>query len=34
MKEILDQLEQKRAEARIGGGERRIVAQHAGFWDA
>lgn len=29
MKEILEQLEQRRVEARLGGGERRIDAQHA-----
>ena len=29
MQEILDQLEQKRAAARLGGGEKRIAAQHA-----
>jgi propionyl-CoA carboxylase beta chain len=29
MKEILDQLAQRRAEARLGGGEKRIAAQHA-----
>jgi propionyl-CoA carboxylase beta chain len=29
MKEILDQLEARRAEARLGGGEKRIAAQHA-----
>ena len=28
MKEILDQLEQKREAARLGGGQRRIDAQH------
>jgi len=28
MQDILDQLEQKRAEARAGGGERRVAAQH------
>ena len=29
MDEILEQLEKRRAEARLGGGERRIAAQHA-----
>jgi len=29
MKDILDKLEKRRAEARLGGGERRIEAQHA-----
>ncbi|MFQ5565604.1 MAG: acyl-CoA carboxylase subunit beta [Paracoccaceae bacterium] len=29
MKDILDQLEARRAEARLGGGQRRIEAQHA-----
>ncbi len=29
MKDILDELESRRAEARLGGGERRIEAQHA-----
>ncbi|KKK76858.1 hypothetical protein LCGC14_2859410, partial [marine sediment metagenome] len=29
MKDILEQLEGKRADARLGGGERRIEAQHA-----
>ena len=29
MKDILDQLEQRRAVARQGGGQRRIDAQHA-----
>jgi propionyl-CoA carboxylase beta subunit len=29
MKHILDELEQKRAAARLGGGEKRIVAQHS-----
>src|SRR5512146_3515107 len=28
MKDILDRLEQRRAEARLGGGEKRIAAQH------
>ena len=28
MKEILEQLEQKRAAARLGGGQKRIDAQH------
>ena len=28
MKDILDRLEARRAEARLGGGERRIEAQH------
>jgi len=29
MKDILDQLEQRRAVARQGGGQRRVDAQHA-----
>ncbi|MDP3175657.1 MAG: acyl-CoA carboxylase subunit beta [Phenylobacterium sp.] len=29
MKEILDELERRRAEARLGGGERRIASQHS-----
>ena len=29
MKDILEQLDQRRAEARLGGGQRRIDAQHA-----
>jgi propionyl-CoA carboxylase beta chain len=29
MKEILDQLEARRAQARVGGGEKRVEAQHA-----
>lgn len=29
MKQILEKLENKRAEARLGGGEKRIEAQHA-----
>jgi propionyl-CoA carboxylase beta chain len=29
MKEILQELERRRAEARAGGGERRVAAQHA-----
>ncbi|MDE0713463.1 MAG: methylmalonyl-CoA carboxyltransferase, partial [Gammaproteobacteria bacterium] len=29
MQEIIQQLEQKRAEAKLGGGEKRIEAQHA-----
>ncbi|MAY61452.1 MAG: methylmalonyl-CoA carboxyltransferase, partial [Rhizobiales bacterium] len=29
MQDILDQLEERRAEARLGGGQRRIDAQHA-----
>ena len=29
MKHILDELERRRAQARAGGGERRIAAQHA-----
>ena len=29
MHDILEQLEQKRAAARLGGGEKRIAAQHA-----
>ena len=29
MKDILDQLEARRAEARLGGGQERIAAQHA-----
>ncbi len=29
MKDILDQLEARRAEARLGGGQRRIDTQHA-----
>ena len=29
MKDIIDELEQRRAEARIGGGQKRIDAQHA-----
>ena len=29
MKDILDQLEARRAEARLGGGQRRIDSQHA-----
>src|ERR671939_1834955 len=28
MKEMLDKLEQRRAQARLGGGENRVVAQH------
>jgi propionyl-CoA carboxylase beta chain len=28
VKDVLDQLERKRAEARLGGGEKRIAAQH------
>ena len=28
MKDILDKLEQRRAQARLGGGEKRIEAQH------
>ena len=28
MQEILDKLEEKREEARMGGGQRRIAAQH------
>ncbi|MFY8155695.1 MAG: carboxyl transferase domain-containing protein, partial [Rhabdaerophilum sp.] len=28
MKHILDKLEARRAEARLGGGEKRIAAQH------
>ena len=29
MKHIIEQLEQKRAAARLGGGQKRIDAQHA-----
>ncbi|TNF55970.1 MAG: propionyl-CoA carboxylase beta chain, partial [Burkholderiales bacterium] len=29
MQEILEQLEKKRAAARLGGGEKRIAAQHS-----
>ena len=29
MQEIIQQLEKKRAAARLGGGEKRIAAQHA-----
>ncbi|MEJ7687939.1 MAG: carboxyl transferase domain-containing protein, partial [Variovorax sp.] len=29
MKEILEQLEKRRAQARLGGGQKRIDAQHA-----
>ena len=29
MKEVLAELEQRRAEARVGGGQRRIESQHA-----
>ena len=29
MKDILDQLEARRADARLGGGQRRIDSQHA-----
>ena len=29
MQDILDQLEKKRAAARLGGGEKRIAAQHS-----
>ena len=29
MKEILEQLEEKRSRARLGGGQKRIDAQHA-----
>ena len=29
MKDILDTLEERRAGARLGGGEKRIAAQHA-----
>ena len=29
MQDILEQLEEKRAAARLGGGEKRIAAQHA-----
>ena len=29
VKDILEELESRRAEARLGGGERRIAAQHA-----
>ena len=29
MLQIIEQLEQRRAEARLGGGQRRIDAQHA-----
>ena len=29
MQELLEQLEARRAEARLGGGQRRIDAQHA-----
>ena len=29
MKDILEALEERRAEARLGGGEKRIAAQHA-----
>ena len=29
MQEILEQLEERRAQARLGGGQRRIDAQHA-----
>ncbi|RMH45252.1 MAG: hypothetical protein D6688_06665, partial [Alphaproteobacteria bacterium] len=29
MKNVLEELEQRRANARLGGGERRIAAQHA-----
>ncbi len=29
MQDILDQLEQRRAQARLGGGEARIASQHA-----
>ncbi|MGE7471099.1 carboxyl transferase domain-containing protein, partial [Bosea sp. NPDC003192] len=29
MKDILEQLEDRRAGARLGGGERRITAQHS-----
>ena len=29
MREIIEKLERKRAAARLGGGERRIEAQHA-----
>ncbi|MEO1602619.1 MAG: carboxyl transferase domain-containing protein, partial [Pseudomonadota bacterium] len=29
MKDILDQLEARRADARLGGGEKRIASQHA-----
>ena len=34
MQDILDQLEERRAEARLGGGQRRIDAQLAGRCDA